>query len=219
MSLPAGVRIDLVEDQAFTRLLAVERLQAAAGPDGRVRGFDSVEDLLAAGDRADVVVLDLQLEGGGVEGTAAVGLVCGSGRPVLVLSGLHSAEALERAQRAGAAGYVGKDTSSMEEVVYAIGEVLAGRSYVDPRLLARVGEAARKKLTARQQEVLRLEALGRTVGQIAREIELTEAGVRRHVEHLVEVYPECRKQTDRVRLALALGLVSPWEVYQRVERP
>jgi DNA-binding NarL/FixJ family response regulator len=99
-------------------------------------------------------------------------------------------------------------------VVFAIDEVLAGRDYVDPKLLARVGVAARKKLSLRQQEVLRLEALGLNIGQIARRLDppLAEAGVKRHIEHIKEIYPECGKQTERARLAIRLGLVTPWEL-------
>ncbi len=65
----------------------------------------------------------------------------------------------------------------------------------------------------RQQEVLQLEALGRTTRQIARALNLSEAGVRRHVERIIEIHPDCAKQADRVRLAVELGLVSPWEKY------
>jgi len=212
--LPATVRIDVVEDQQFTRELAVERLQARAGDAARVRGFAGVEALLAAGDPGDVIILDLHLDSGGVEGPAAVELLVSMGMSVLVLSGSHSAEVMERAHAAGARGYVGKDTADVDDLVTAVVDVLAGHHYVDAKLLARVGAAARKKLSLRQQEVLRLEALGLNLAQIARRLDppIAEAGVKRHIEHIKDVYPECAKQTDRTRLAFRLGLVTPWEV-------
>jgi DNA-binding NarL/FixJ family response regulator len=212
--LPPSIRIDVIEDQQFTRDLEVERLQARAGPQARVRGFASVEDFMVAGDPGDVVVLDLGLDTGGLEGATAIEMLNRHGLLVLVLSGSHSAEVIERAHAAGARGYVGKDTADLDDVVAAIGEVLAGRTYVDAKLLERVGAAARKKLSLRQQEVLRLEALGFNVGQIARRLEppLAEGGVKRHIEHIKEIYPECGKQTDRARLAIRLGLVTPWEL-------
>ncbi len=212
--LPPTVRLDVVEDQQFTRDLEVERLKARAGPHARVRGFASVEALIAAGDPGDVVVLDLGLDTGGLEGAAAIEMLTDRGQPVLVLSGSHSAEMIERTHAAGARGYVGKDTADIDDVVVAISEVLAGRSHVDPKLLERIGAAARKKLTLRQQEVLRLEALGLNVVQIARRLDppLAESGVKRHIEHIKEIYPECGKQTDRARLAIRLGLVTPWEL-------
>ena len=77
---------------------------------------------------------------------------------------------------------------------------------------------ARRQLTPRQQEVLRLEALGRTIRQIARVLGLSEAGVRRHIEHIVQIHPDCAKQANRVRLAVELGLISPWEDFQPPRR-
>lgn len=212
--LPSSVRIDVIEDQQFTRDLEVERLQARAGPQACVRGFASVEDYVAAGDVGDIVVLDWGLDTGGLEGVAAIQLLAGRGQRVLVLSGSRSAEVIERAHAAGASGYVGKDTADIDDVVFAIGEVLEGRGHVGPKLLEQIGAAARKKLTVRQQEVLRLEALGLNAGQIARKLEppLAEAGVKRHIEHIKTIYPDCLKQADRARLAIRLGLVTPWEL-------
>jgi DNA-binding NarL/FixJ family response regulator len=140
---------------------------------------------------------------------------------VLVFSGLASGEALERAQAAGASGFVSKDTADAETLMAGIDAVVAGSSFVDPALLERVGATARKQLTRRQQEVLRLEALGCKLQQIARALDppLTEAGVRRHIERIVKIHPDCAKQADRVRLAIQLGLVSPWELYGRPGGP
>jgi DNA-binding NarL/FixJ family response regulator len=219
--MAAGARLAVVEDQTFTRQVTLDLIRAHYGAGVEVEGFATVEDLLASdADRFDVVVLDLQLRFGALEGSAAVAEVAGHAR-VLVFSGLASGESLERAQAAGARGYVGKDTAEVETLIAAIDAVLAGEHFVDPALLAQVGAAARKQLTARQQEVLRLEALGCKLLQIARALDppLTEAGVRRHIERIVEIHPDCAKQADRVRLAIQLGLVSPWEVYPRPAGP
>jgi DNA-binding NarL/FixJ family response regulator len=207
------LRLALIEDQALTRDLTLERLRACFGPAASVHGFASVEQMVAAGQPFDVIVLDLQLRGGGAENADAVRVVARMSK-VIVFSGQESAEALQRALAAGALGYVGKDTSDAVDVLAtAIRRVLNGERFLDPELAARIGAAARKHLTPRQQEVLRLEALGRTTRQIARALDLSEAGVRRHIEHIVKIHPDCAKQADRVRLAVELGLVSPWEDY------
>lgn len=215
------MRLAVVEDQVFTRQTTIEIIQAHVGSSGDVVGFATVEELLADGaDRFDLVVLDLQLRGGGLEGRAAVEAVARYTR-VLVFSGLASGEALERAQAAGAGGYVSKDTAEVETLIDGIETVLAGSNFVDPALLGRIGASARKQLTPRQQEVLRLEALGCKVPQIAIALDppLTSAGVRRHIERIVEIHPDCAKQADRVRLAVSLGLVTPWEVSLRRGNP
>jgi DNA-binding NarL/FixJ family response regulator len=210
-----GIRVAVVEDQQLTRHLVVERLRDLYGTASSVDGFESVEQLVAAGEAFDVVVLDLQLRGGQTENADAVNVAARMSK-VVVFSGQESAEAVQRAQAAGALGYVGKESDNAVEVLAAaISQVLDGGQFFDTELAARIGAAARRHLTARQQDVLRLEALGRTFRQIARDLGLSEAGVRRHIEHIVQVHPDCAKQADRVRLAIELGLVSPWEDYQR----
>jgi DNA-binding NarL/FixJ family response regulator len=209
-------RVAVVEDQAFTREVTAAHLRSHLGPACRVEAYPTVEELLAADPAGcDVVVLDLQLRGADLEGPAAVRAVA-THTTVLVFSGLASGEVLEQAQAAGAAGYVSKDTADPAALIAGIETVAAGGVFVDPGLLERVGAAARKVLTPRQQEILRLEALGCKLLQIARACDppLTEAGVRRHIERIVEIHPDCARQSDRVRLAIQLGLVSPWEVYR-----
>jgi DNA-binding NarL/FixJ family response regulator len=208
------IRLAVVEDEKLTRHLVVDRLQARYGAAGSVNGFESVEQLVAAGEDCDVVVLDLQLRGGKAENADAVRAAARMSK-VVVFSGQESAEAVQRARAAGALGYVGKESDNAIEVLAAaIGQVLGGGQFFDPELAVRIGAAARRHLTPRQQDVLRLEALGRTFRQIARALGLSEAGVRRHIEHIVEIHPDYAKQADRVRLAIELGLVSPWENYQ-----
>jgi DNA-binding NarL/FixJ family response regulator len=207
------IRLAVVEDQTLTRETTVERLGAGFGADVSVRGYANVEQMLAAGLDFDVVVLDLHLRGGGAENADAVRLVAQSSK-VVILSGHESAEAVQRAVAAGALGYVSKEsTDSIGTLARAIAHILGGNPYFDPELQDRIGAAARRQLSPRQQEVLQLEALGRTTRQIARALNLSEAGVRRHVERIIEIHPDCAKQADRVRLAVELGLVSPWEKY------
>jgi DNA-binding NarL/FixJ family response regulator len=208
----SAVRLAVIDDHRFLRETTVDLLRARY-PTAAVVGYTNVEEMLKAEDGPfDVVVLDLQLPGGGVEGDDAVRVATQHGR-VLVFSSLTSGEALERAHKAGAQGYVSKDTPPFT-VVEGVEAVLAGRPFVDPGLQAKIGARARKLLTERQQEVLRLEALGCSVAQIALELNLSEAGVRRHIERIIEIHPD-RGKADRVRLAIELGLVTPWAVSQR----
>jgi DNA-binding NarL/FixJ family response regulator len=212
-----SVRLAIVEDQLFTREITVGLLRERYGAGADAFGFATVEELLEhEGGRFDLVVLDLQLREGGLQDKDAVHKVAQIA-PVLVFSSLESGEALQRAHEAGAMGYVSKDTASPQALIDGIDAVLAGQPFVDPALLVKIGAVARKQLTARQQEVLRLEALGCKVGKIALELDprLTEAGVRRHIERIVAIHPDCAKQADRVRLAINLGLVTPWEASQR----
>jgi DNA-binding NarL/FixJ family response regulator len=208
------IRLALVEDEHLTREVYAELLTARYPAAVEVVGFATVEELLDGEDeRFDLVLLDLQLRDGCLQGSAAVEAVAQRYR-VLVLSSLESGEALERAHTAGASGYVSKDTARMQTVIDAVRAVLAGDSYVDPELLAKIGTSARKQLSARQQEVLRHEALGQSDKQIAVELGLKPSGVRRHIEAIIRIYPD-RAKSDRTRLAIELGLATPWEISRR----
>jgi len=206
----------VVEDLGFIRETTIDLL-GKRYPTAAVVGYATLEAMLEAEEGPfDVVVLDLQLPGGRLEGDDAVRAATQHGR-VLVFSFLTSGESLQRAHKAGAQGYVSKDTPPFT-VVEGVEAVLAGRTFVDPELQAKIGAPARKLLTERQQEVLRLEALGCSVSQIALELDLTEAGVRRHIERIIEIHPD-RGKADRVRLAIELGLVTPWEISHRYPPP
>ncbi len=208
------IRLALVEDEELTREVYAELLRARYPAAVEVVGFATAEELLdGENQRFDLVLLDLQLRDGRLQGSAAVEAIARRCR-VLVLSSLESGEALERAHAAGASGYVSKDTARMQTVIDAVRAVLAGDSYVDPDLRAKIGASARKQLSARQQEVLRREALGQSVKRVAADLGLTSSGVRRHIEAIIRIYPDHAK-SDRTRLAVDLGLVTPWEVSRR----
>jgi two-component system, NarL family, invasion response regulator UvrY len=99
--------------------------------------------------------------------------------PVLVLS-MHPEDQLgRRALKAGARGYMNKE-SAPEELIRAVRKVLAGGRYVSPALAERLasdlsgeGEGPlHARLSERELEVLRMIAIGKTVSQIARDLHL-----------------------------------------------
>lgn len=129
---------------------------------------------LAREEEWDVAVLDLSLGSrSGLEVLKMLGQIRPQ-LPVLILS-MHSEEQYaRRAFRAGAAGYVTKD-SSRAELARAIDKVLKGGKYVTPALaeklvlsLNRNSQLSRHEtLSDREFEVMRLIASGKTVGEIA----------------------------------------------------
>jgi DNA-binding NarL/FixJ family response regulator len=100
--------------------------------------------------------------------------------PVLVLS-MHSEEQYgKRVLRAGASGYLNKD-SAPEELIRAISKVLAGGRYVSAALAEKLalelhedqGQPLHETLSNRELEVLRMIGSGKTVSQIAEELHLS----------------------------------------------
>jgi two-component system invasion response regulator UvrY len=113
--------------------------------------------------------------------------------PVLILS-MHSEEQYaRRAFKAGAAGYITKD-SSREELVRAVNKVLDGGRYVNPataeRLALDLGNGTEyplhHALSDREFEVLRLLASGKTVGEIAGLLELSDKTVSTYRARILE---------------------------------
>jgi DNA-binding NarL/FixJ family response regulator len=94
--------------------------------------------------------------------------------PVLVLSMHPPDQFARRAMSAGASGYLTKD-SPPRELVKAVGEVIAGRRYLNPAILDELatnpqperGQPAHEVLSDREYQVLRMIASGLTVSQVA----------------------------------------------------
>jgi len=165
-------------------------------------GYDIV-GLAASGEEAielatrlapDIVLMDVRL-GDGIDGLEATRRIVAQGLPsrVIMLT-LHETPAYVReALSAGAAGYVLKE-AAIEELRGAIDQVMAGHSALPIELLnaAMRGNAPTPRretldqiLTRRELEVVERIALGLTNKQIARELDISPATVKVHVERLI----------------------------------
>jgi len=99
--------------------------------------------------------------------------------PVLVLSMHPEDQYAKRILRAGASGYMNKE-SAPEELIKAVRKVLAGGRYVSAALAEKLasdlsedsGRSIHEALSDREFEVLRMIGAGKTVGQIAEELHL-----------------------------------------------
>ncbi len=140
----------------------------------------------------DIVVMDLRMRTvDGITATAEV-VARGDGPPVLVLTTFDDDEMLSGALRAGAAGFLLKD-SSADDLIRAVRTVADGGHWLDPSVTGRVlqqfrtgpapapARAAVDPLTARELEVLQAIALGRSNGEIADELVISELTVKSHV--------------------------------------
>ncbi len=113
--------------------------------------------------------------------------------PVLVLSMHPEDQYGKRVLRAGAAGYMNKE-SAPEELIKAIRKVLSGGRYVSPALAEKLAldlnqDAERpihETLSGREFEVLRMIACGKTVSQIAEELHLSVPTVSTYRTRILE---------------------------------
>lgn len=191
------VKILLCDDQAVIRdglemLLNLEKdIQVIATAQD---GAEAVE--LAAQKKPDLILMDLKMPGtNGIEATRQIHARFPDIK-VLVLTTYDDDEWVFDAIRAGASGYLLKDTPR-EKIIEAIRGTVAGRSFVDPavagKLLNQVASNQTQpaslltdKLTERETDVLRLIAKGFTNGEIANQLHLSEGTVRNHVSAILE---------------------------------
>jgi DNA-binding NarL/FixJ family response regulator len=113
--------------------------------------------------------------------------------PVLVLSMHPEDQYGKRVLKAGASGYMRKE-SAPDELIKAIRKVLAGGRYVSPALAEKlavdlsddVGWPSHETLSDREFEVLRMIASGKTVGRIAEELHLSVTTVSTYRARILE---------------------------------
>ena len=173
-------------------------------------------------ERPDVCLLDIRMPGSGIwaakqiteqlEGTIVVMLTVSSGE-----------EELFESLRAGASGYLLKETNP-EQLPDLLRAAAAGEAPVPPRLVARLVDEFRRRgrrryvalperpsveLTSREYEVLELLQTGLTPADVAERLYLSKVTVRRHISSVIKKLG-APSRDDAVRLAMGV---------QRVEHP
>ncbi|QIG45816.1 response regulator transcription factor [Nocardioides anomalus] len=217
---PSRVRVLLVDDQELVRsgLTRILRPRDGFTVVGECEDGDQVVDAVRRL-RPDVVVMDLRMRRtSGIEATAALRGVPDP-PPVLVLTTFDDDELLSGALRAGAAGFLLKD-SAAEDVVRGVRAVAAGQALLDPAVTGRVLERYRsaetgappgrpvEELTAREREVLELMGRGLSNGEIAATLLISEVTVKSHIGRIFTKL-DLRDRAAAIVYAFDHGLVSP----------
>ena len=219
---PVAVSVLIADDQALVRtgLRAILETQ----PDLRVvgeavDGFDAVD--LARRRCPDVALMDIKMPGlDGLEATRRIVAEAGDATAVLVLTTFDLDEYVYEALRAGASGFLLKD-SPAEQLIDAVRTLAAGEALIAPaitkRLIAQFARAAPPsaqppaavdELTPREREVLLLIARGMSNAEIAAELVLSEATVKTHVKRVLSKL-DVRDRVHAVVLAYESALVTP----------
>lgn len=217
------IRVLVADDQALLRgsfrvLIETSPGLAAVGEAGT--GAEAVE--LAARTRPDVVLMDVRMpEMDGIEATRRI---CGAaetaGVRVLILTTFDLDEYVYSALRAGASGFLLKDTPPAD-LLAAIRVVAAGDGLLAPSITRRlIAEFSRRPepsrplahtldgVTDREREVLILIARGLSNTEIAEALHLSIATVKTHIGRLLAKL-HSRDRAQLVIVAYETGLVSP----------
>ncbi|MCD7440032.1 response regulator transcription factor [Streptomyces lincolnensis] len=183
---------------------------------------DGAEALAVCRDRLpDVVLLDIRMPG--VDGLQAARDIAADSRldavRVVILTTFDLDDYVYAALRAGAAGFLVKDTEP-EELVHAIRVAARGDALISPsvtrRLIAEFADRVRapgpsprlNALTDREREVMRLVAAGLSNDEIAARLVLSPATSKTHVSRIMTKL-DVRDRAQLVVLAYESGMVTP----------
>jgi DNA-binding NarL/FixJ family response regulator len=194
------IGVVVVDDQALVR--AGFKVLVDSSPDLEVLGdaADGIEAVRVVREvRPDVVLMDIRMpEMDGIEATRLiVGSPEGAATRVLVLTTFELDEYVYNALRAGASGFLLKDTPP-EDLLTAIRVIAAGNALLAPSVTKTlIAEFAGRAvplaqnaqvldaITPREREVLVLVARGRSNGEIAADLHMSAATAKTHVSRLL----------------------------------
>ncbi|MFJ7212582.1 response regulator [Amycolatopsis sp. NPDC098790] len=215
------IRVLLVDDQRLVRAGFRSILDGEADIDVVAEAADGREALQAAHDhRPDVVLMDIRMPV--LDGLAATRHLLEDPAvhsKVVILTTFDLDEDVYGALRAGASGFLVKDTEP-EELIHAVRVVARGDALLAPSITRRlISEFAARvtrpapapaldRLTDREREVLSLVAAGLSNDEIARELTLSPATAKTHVSRIM-TKTGMRDRAQLVVLAYESGAVTP----------
>lgn len=214
--MTAPIRVLVADDHMIVRTGIRHVLESDSGFEVVGEAANGPETLsLAAQLEPDVVVLDISMPGESGLKLAAQLRAGTPERRVLILSMHDNAEYVLESVRAGANGYLLKDTAATE-LRSAIRAVCRGESYFSPPIAGRLRDALRGEhatpaasldhLTGRERDVLLGVARGRTNKEIATELGISHRTVETHRESLMKKL-QIRTVAELTRFALAAGIM------------
>jgi DNA-binding NarL/FixJ family response regulator len=220
-----SIRVLIVDDQALVRAGFRMILESEPGIEIVGEASDGLEALEAVREHGpDVVLMDIRMPNlDGLEATRRlVGDENSGGPRVLMLTTFDLDEYVYEALRAGASGFLLKDTPP-EQLVSAIEVIASGDALLSPTITKRVIEefirrppstvstplpAALEDLTARELEVLGFMARGLSNAEIAKDLFVSETTVKTHVARIL-MKLDLRDRVQAVVYAYESGLVQP----------
>jgi DNA-binding NarL/FixJ family response regulator len=210
------MRVLIADDHTMVRESLVGVLQAEPDIDVVAQAADGIEAVeLAERTRPDIVVTDLSMPRlGGLEVVRRLRETHPQIK-VLVLTMHSEDEYVLQVVRAGASGYLVKD-SAASELVAAVRSLHAGRGHFGPQAARALAEQLQRpdrngadpygELTAREREVFHLIAEGFTTKEIAKRLDISVKTAENHRGRVLDKL-DMRNTAELVRYALRRGLV------------
>jgi two-component system nitrate/nitrite response regulator NarL len=190
---PTRVSVVVADDHPLYREGVVRALQSSGAVEVLAEAGDGRAALSAIAEHSpNVALVDFKLPG--LDGAAIAHAVTRDALPtrVLIVSAFTDSSLVYKAIESGAAGFVSKETRR-EQIVDAVMACARGENVIPPEIAAELVPEIRARrdvsgpmLTARELEILRLIAEGKSLPEIAKDLFLGLTTVKTHVQHLYE---------------------------------
>jgi DNA-binding NarL/FixJ family response regulator len=223
--MTSPIRIVVADDQALVRSGFLALLRSEDGIDvvgEAATGYEAVT--VAKAERPDVILMDIRMpEMDGLEATRLI-----TADPnlasvrILILTTFDLDEYVHEALRAGASGFLLKDTLPAD-LLAAVRVVAAGDALLAPsitrrliedfvrRPIAQLADPRLDQLTGREREVLTAVAKGLSNAELAEELFMSHATAKTHVSHLLTKFA-ARDRAQLVVIAYETGLITAGQV-------
>jgi len=155
----------------------------------------------------DIILVDLRMPGfSGIQTLEKIRTVAPKSRSI-VLSSFEYDEEIYSAVKAGAEGYLHKETPA-DEIITAIRSVHNGRQEFPRRIAERLnGDRMTAGLSPRERQVLELVAKGLTNKEVATTLQISQFTVRNHLNHITEKL-EVSDRTEAIFMAIQTGIIT-----------
>jgi len=194
-----SIRIVIADDHPLYREGVARSLTDSPGLEvvGQAADADQAVDQ-ALLHRPDLILLDISMPGGG--GLAALTRIMAQDAPprAAMLTASEEDEDVMNALKCGAAGYILKGVGS-RELVRLVRDIAGGQSYVSPALAARLLNTMRTRatpadtppnpledLSKREEDILRLVAIGKSNKEIGAELDLQEKTIKHYMTSILQ---------------------------------
>lgn len=210
----ADVRILIGDDHAIVRegMIRLLKEEFESVELGEARSGTEVLDM-ARKEKWDVIIMDITMPGR--TGLEILKQMRSEDihTPVLVLSMYPEDQYAVRVMRAGASGYLTKDTAS-DQLINAVKRVLSGRKYVSESLAERLADdldgrstkSIHELMSDREYQVMCMIASGKTVSEIADELSLSVPTISTYRARILEKL-NMKTNAEITRFAIETGLV------------
>lgn len=208
MSQPQTIRVLIADDHSVVRQGLATLIEQESDMTVVAQARDGNEAIsLFREHQPDVTLMDLRMPN--LDGVTAITTICTESRTaqIMVLTTYDGDEDIYRGLRAGAKGYLLKDTEP-DELLNAIRIISRGQKHIPPAVGAKLAERmSSPDLSDRELEVIRLMALGKSNHDISTDLNISESTVKFHINRILSKLG-VSDRTQAVIVALKRGIAN-----------